>query len=105
MVDHRTFLAWLVQQCSTSNLAQLGFVVRLADEYLDGMLVCHALVRPLVEACTLRLAEVIKCAVYYILEFPFMNTSDTRCNCQGPARRGRSCPQIYTSGALTYADS
>ena len=64
MVDHRTFLAWLVQQCTACNLAQLGFVVRLVDEYLDGMMVCHALVRPLVEACILRLAEVSVCGIF-----------------------------------------
>lgn len=58
MVDNRTFLAWLVQQTGTCNLAQLGFVSRLADDYLDGMLMCRALVRPFAEACFNRLAEV-----------------------------------------------
>ena len=58
LVDRRTFLAWLVQQTCTCNLAQLGFVARLAEEYLDGMLVSHALTRPFVEACINRLAEV-----------------------------------------------
>ncbi|KAJ3559369.1 hypothetical protein NM688_g388 [Phlebia brevispora] len=58
LVDNRTFLAWLVQQTSTCNLAQLGFVARLADEYLDGMLVCRALTRPFAEACLHRLSEV-----------------------------------------------
>ncbi|KAH9924878.1 uncharacterized protein B0H18DRAFT_1119667 [Fomitopsis serialis] len=33
LVDNRTFLTWLVQQMGTCNLAQLGFVARLADEY------------------------------------------------------------------------
>ncbi|CAL1707851.1 unnamed protein product [Somion occarium] len=59
LVDNRTFLAWLVQQMHTSNLAQLGFVVRLTDEYLDGMLAIRALSRPLVEACLNRIAEII----------------------------------------------
>lgn len=58
MVDNRTFLAWLVQQTATCNLAQLGFVARLADEYVDGMLLCRALTRPFVEACLTRLTEV-----------------------------------------------
>ena len=58
MVDNRTFLAWLVQQVNTCNLAQLGFVSRLADDYLDGMLVCRALTRPFAEASLNRLAEV-----------------------------------------------
>lgn len=58
MVDNRTFLAWLVQQLAVCNLAQFGFVVRLADQYLDGMLVCRALTRPFAENCLNRLAEV-----------------------------------------------
>lgn len=58
LVDHRAFLAWLVQLTTTCNLAQLGFVAHLADEYLEGMLVCRALTRPFVEACVARLAEV-----------------------------------------------
>lgn len=58
LVDHRTFFAWLVQQMGTCNLAQLGFVARLADEYLDGMLVSRALMRPFVEACLGRIHEV-----------------------------------------------
>ncbi|KAJ3480114.1 hypothetical protein NLI96_g8581 [Meripilus lineatus] len=58
MVDNRTFLAWLVQQTGTCNLAQLGFVSRLSDEYLDGMLMCRALTRPFVESCLNRLVEV-----------------------------------------------
>ena len=58
MVDHCTFLAWLVQQTSSCNLAQLGFVARLADEFMESMLICRALTRPFVEACVTRLAEV-----------------------------------------------
>ncbi len=58
LVDNRTFLAWLVQQMSTCNLAQAGFVVRLADEYLDGMLVSRALTRPFIEASLVKLEEV-----------------------------------------------
>lgn len=61
LVDHRTYLAWLVQQTSSCNLAQLGFVAHLADEFLEGMLVCRALTRPFVEACIIRLAEVRVC--------------------------------------------
>ncbi|KAL4248177.1 Mediator of RNA polymerase II transcription subunit 12 [Abortiporus biennis] len=61
MVDNRTFLAWLVQQTAVCNLAQLGFVARLADEYLSGMLVCRALARPFVEASLNRLVE-IRCS-------------------------------------------
>ncbi|OSD03951.1 hypothetical protein PYCCODRAFT_163808 [Trametes coccinea BRFM310] len=58
LVDNRTFLAWLVQQMGICNLAQAGFVVRLADEYLDGMLVSRALTRPFIEACLAKFVEI-----------------------------------------------
>ena len=58
LVDNRTFLLWLVQQMATCNLAQLGFVARLADEYLEGMLVSRALTRPFLEACLGKYVEV-----------------------------------------------
>jgi len=58
LVDNRTFLAWLVQQMVLSNLAQLGFVAHLADEYVDGMFITRALTRPFAEACMNRLLEI-----------------------------------------------
>ncbi|KAF9819188.1 hypothetical protein IEO21_02359 [Rhodonia placenta] len=58
LVDNRTFLAWLVQQMGTCNLAQLGFVAHLADEYLDGMLISRALTHHFVEACLARIVEI-----------------------------------------------
>ena len=58
LVDSRTFLSWLVQQMCTCNLAQAGFIARLADEYLDGMLVSRALTHPFIEACLNKLIEV-----------------------------------------------
>ncbi len=58
LVDNRTFLTWLVQQTGSCNLAQLGFMLRLADEYLEGMLISRALTRPFVDACLNRLTEV-----------------------------------------------
>jgi len=58
LVDNTTFLAWLVQQMGTCNLAQAGFVSRLADNYLDGMLGSRALTRPFAEACLVKLLEV-----------------------------------------------
>ncbi|KAJ7755754.1 hypothetical protein DFH07DRAFT_490213 [Mycena maculata] len=58
LVDSRTFLVWLVQQMGTSNLAQVGFMVRLADEYLDGIMKNRALARPFVDACLCKLSEI-----------------------------------------------
>ncbi|KAL6308224.1 hypothetical protein BKA93DRAFT_726196 [Sparassis latifolia] len=58
LVDKRTFLSWLVQQMSTCNLAQLGFIAKLADEYLEGMLVSRAITRPFVDASLQKLSEI-----------------------------------------------
>ena len=58
LVDNRTFLSWLVLQMCTCNLAQAGFVARLADEYLDGIIACRALSRPFVDACLSKISEV-----------------------------------------------
>jgi mediator of RNA polymerase II transcription subunit 12, fungi type len=71
LVDNRTFLVWLVQQMAICNLAQLGFVVHMADEYLDGMVTCRALTRPFVESCLGRMSEV-SCIIDYatISQFP-----------------------------------
>jgi hypothetical protein len=65
LVDNTTFLAWLVQQMGTCNLAQAGFVSRLADNYLDGMLGSRALTRPLAEACLVKLLEVKDTHYFY----------------------------------------
>lgn len=59
LVDKRTFLVWLVQQMSTCNLAQAGFVVRLADEYLSDVAESRALSRYFVDACLNKLHEVL----------------------------------------------
>jgi mediator of RNA polymerase II transcription subunit 12 len=58
LVDSRTFLIWLVQQMGASNLAQVGFLVRLADEYLDGIMRSRPLARPFIDACLSKLSEV-----------------------------------------------
>ncbi|KAJ7128929.1 hypothetical protein C8R43DRAFT_1026393 [Mycena crocata] len=58
LVDSRTFLVWLVQQMGISNLAQVGFVARLADEYLAGIMKNRALARPFIDACLNKLSEI-----------------------------------------------
>ncbi|KAK2467842.1 hypothetical protein APHAL10511_000137 [Amanita phalloides] len=58
LVDKRTFLVWLVQQMSTCNLAQIGFVAHLADEYLSDITESRALSRCFSEACLNRLHEI-----------------------------------------------
>lgn len=61
LVDNRTFLVWLVQQLATCNLAQLGFIARLVNEYLDGMLVTRSVTRPFVDVCLGKVSEVLSC--------------------------------------------
>lgn len=41
----------------TCNLAQAGFLARLAEEYLDDIMTSRALGRPLVEGCLAKLLE------------------------------------------------
>jgi mediator of RNA polymerase II transcription subunit 12 len=67
LVDSRTFLVWLVQQLGVSNLAQVGFMVRLADEYLDGIMKNRALARPFIDACLCKLSEVCKILAFFHL--------------------------------------
>ncbi|KAF7301177.1 Med12 domain-containing protein [Mycena indigotica] len=58
LVDSRTFLVWLVQQMGSSTLAQVGFLVRLAEEYVDGIMKNRSLARPFIDACLSKLAEI-----------------------------------------------
>ncbi|TDL22582.1 hypothetical protein BD410DRAFT_821184 [Rickenella mellea] len=58
MVDHCTFLSWLVQQMVSCNLAQAGFIARLTDDYLDGLVGRRALTRPLIDCCLSKLTEI-----------------------------------------------
>ena len=58
LVDSRTLLSWIVQQMGSCNLAQAGFITRLADEYLDGMISNRALTRPFIDACLFKISEV-----------------------------------------------
>ncbi|KAG2121417.1 hypothetical protein BD769DRAFT_1629455 [Suillus cothurnatus] len=58
LVDHRTFLTWIVLQMAACNLAQAGFVAHLADEYLDGVLEKRPLAKPLLDACIAKLNEI-----------------------------------------------
>jgi len=60
LVDKKLFLSWLVQQMAVCNLAQAAFVVRLAKEYLDDMMLSQALVRPFIYGCITKLSEVRK---------------------------------------------
>ncbi|KAG1837915.1 hypothetical protein DFJ58DRAFT_862003 [Suillus subalutaceus] len=58
LVDHRTFLTWIIHQMAACNLAQAGFVAHLADEYLDGVLEKRPLAKPLLDACIAKLNEI-----------------------------------------------
>ncbi|KAF8532506.1 hypothetical protein JB92DRAFT_3138291 [Gautieria morchelliformis] len=58
LVDHSTFLSWLAQQLTISNLAQANFVARIADEYLDGMLPYRGLQRAMIDGCLAKHSEI-----------------------------------------------
>ena len=58
LVDHGTFLSWLAQQLTISNLAQANFVARIADEYLEGMLPYRGLQRAMIDGCLAKYTEV-----------------------------------------------
>lgn len=58
MIDHATFLMWLVQTFASCNLAQAGFIARLVDDYLPGISASRALLRPLMESCLSKCSEV-----------------------------------------------
>jgi mediator of RNA polymerase II transcription subunit 12, fungi type len=58
LVDRKFFLSWLGQQMLTCNLAQAGFIARLADEYLEGVMHSQPLARPLIQASVSKLSEI-----------------------------------------------
>jgi len=58
LVDNQTFLTWLVNTMANCNLPQAGFVARLGDEYLDGIVSTRALTKPFVDACLAKLVEI-----------------------------------------------
>jgi mediator of RNA polymerase II transcription subunit 12, fungi type len=57
LVDQVTLLVWIVQQMAVCNMAQAGFVTRLAGEYIQGILISRPLCRPFVEACLCKITE------------------------------------------------
>ena len=58
LINRKIFYVWLVNQTVSCNLAQAGFVFRIADEYFEGMMGCRALTRPFLEGCLSKLLEV-----------------------------------------------
>jgi hypothetical protein len=89
MVDSTTFLTWLIQQMATCNLAQAGFVTRLADSYLDDMLTTRALTRPFVDACFTKLLEVVFLLFICVPWTDSYDHTDTHYPSQGvPPRHG-----------------
>lgn len=68
LVDHQTFLVWFVNQMGACNLAQAGFLSRLADEYLPPIMTSRALAKPFVEACLNKLSEIRETAQDYLFD-------------------------------------
>jgi mediator of RNA polymerase II transcription subunit 12, fungi type len=58
LVDHATLLIWLSNQVAICNLAQLGFVVKVVDEYIECLVDNRGFLKPLMEGCLTKLMEV-----------------------------------------------
>lgn len=58
MVDHGSVLSWLAAQVGPANIAQLYFVLRLVEEYLDDLAEHRSFVQPVIEGLLAKLAEV-----------------------------------------------
>jgi mediator of RNA polymerase II transcription subunit 12, fungi type len=54
---------------ATCNLAQVGLIARLADEYFDGLVGVHALARPFVDSCLAKLVEVRNSVIAMVSPF------------------------------------
>ncbi|KAH7922771.1 hypothetical protein BV22DRAFT_1094076 [Leucogyrophana mollusca] len=98
LVDNRTFLVWLVQQMATCNLAQVGFVARLADEYLDGMLVSRALSKPFVDSCLAKLIEINTTAQGHLINLEVLLKTLLQRVCMG-------LPDAFISPSVWKANS
>lgn len=97
LVDSRTFLIWLVQQMGASNLAQVGFLVRLADEYLDGIMRSRPLARPFIDACLSKLSEVESTHFFFYI-WAYQRRSDSpKCD-TGVSCRHRSFTEDSSPG-------
>ncbi|KAB5588281.1 Med12 domain containing protein [Ceratobasidium theobromae] len=57
MVDHGAVLSWLSSQIAPANVAQLYFVLRLVEEYLDDIAQHRMFARPTIEGCLVKLVE------------------------------------------------
>ena len=51
-------MAWLVQITLGGNLAQIEFVIRIAQEYFHILVENRSFLAPFIEACLVRLNEV-----------------------------------------------
>ncbi|KAG9095716.1 RNA polymerase II mediator complex subunit [Ceratobasidium sp. 370] len=63
LVDHATVLSWLAAQVAPANIAQLYFVLRLLEEYLDDMAEHRMFAQPVIEGCLAKLVEIENCTV------------------------------------------
>jgi mediator of RNA polymerase II transcription subunit 12 len=58
MADHATVLSWLAAQIAPANIAQLYFILRLVEEYLDDLAEHRTFAQPVIEGCLAKLVEV-----------------------------------------------
>lgn len=75
MIDHATWLLFIANQISSSNIPQLGFMARVAEEYLDGLLQHRGFLRPLISGLVEKLVEVSDNELYTSLSLTHHNDS------------------------------
>ncbi|KAG8742716.1 RNA polymerase II mediator complex subunit [Ceratobasidium sp. 414] len=63
LVDHAAVLNWLAAQVAPANIAQLYFVLRLLEEYLDDIAEHRMFAQPVIEGCLAKLVEIESCTV------------------------------------------
>lgn len=61
LIDQATFMSWLSSIMLSSNIPQLEFVIRIAEEHFEGVMENRAFLAPYVEACLIRITEVCDC--------------------------------------------
>lgn len=60
LVDHGTILFWLSLQVGLSNIIQLGFIIKVVQEYHEALLHHRGFLRPFIVGLIEKLIEVRK---------------------------------------------
>ena len=107
LVDRGTVLLWVAQQVGTSTIPQLGFVVKLAEEYLEGLLEHRGFLRPFITGITDKLLEVRFPLRSALVTETFLDcpdsTSRTECCCPVESHAREFAAGISLLSRMTWA--